>query len=177
MKYKRLFPLLISACLFLSSCSPNNTMLKTADIGRKQIDYISYSSELGSVTLMEEEQAFMLHILEKASVVLDDPSNTYPVVYLGGVSPFFKLHFKDQENPRFENFSEFGIGPLSKQGYPANLTVVYTFAEIQRQRERGIPEDELVPERTFGFWIDRNAFDMEDYEKVLQAVNERAGVL
>lgn len=119
----------------------------------------------------------MLHILEKASVVLDDPSNTYPVVYLGGVSPFFKLHFKDQENPRFENFSEFGIGPLSKQGYPANLTVVYTFAEIQRQRERGIPEDELVPERTFGFWIDRNAFDMEDYEKVLQAVNERAGVL
>ncbi len=177
MKCKRLFPLLISACLLLSSCSPHNTMLKTADIGTKQIDYISYSSELGSVTLTEEEQAFMLHILEKASVVLDDPSNTYPVVYLGGVSPFFKLHFKKQENPRFENISEFGIGPLSEQGYPANLTVVYTFAEIQRQRERGIPEDELIPERTFGFWIDRNAFDMEDYEKVLQAANERAGVL
>ena len=88
------------------------------------------------------------------------------------------MRLKDgSEDAVYEPEITFGIDPAEDKGYPATMKVVYTFAEIQRQRERGIPEDELVPERTFGFWIDRNAFDMEDYEKVLQAVNERAGVL
>lgn len=34
--------------------------------------------------------------------------------------------------------------------------------------------DELVTERTFTFWIDKNAFAQEEYENVVLDANERA---
>ena len=70
----RLFPLLISACLLLSSCSPHNTMLKTAKLSAGDIDSISYLSNIASVSLTEEEQIFMIRILDKARITEADPS-------------------------------------------------------------------------------------------------------
>ena len=70
----RLFPLLISACLLLSSCSPHNTMLKTAKLSAGDIDSISYLSNIASVSLTEEEQIFRIRILDKARVTEADPS-------------------------------------------------------------------------------------------------------
>lgn len=34
--------------------------------------------------------------------------------------------------------------------------------------------DKLVTERTFTFWIDKNAFAQEEYENVVLDANERA---
>lgn len=78
MKCKRLFPLLISSCLLLSSCSPHNTMLKTAKLSAGDIDSISYLSNIASVNLTEEEQTFMIRILDKARVTEADPSVKAP---------------------------------------------------------------------------------------------------
>lgn len=78
------------------------------------------------------------------------------------------------EDAVYEPEITFGIDPAEDKGYPATMKVVYTFAEIQRQRERGVPQDELVTERTFTFWIDKNAFAQEEYENVVLNANERA---
>lgn len=85
------------------------------------------------------------------------------------------MRLKDDSNDAvYEPEIIFGIDPAEDKGYPATMTVVYTFAEIQRQREHGIPQDELVTERKFTFWIDKNAFAQEEYENVVIAANERA---
>ncbi len=173
---KRLFSLLISTCLLLSSCSPHNTMLKTAKLSAGDIDSISYLSNIASVSLTEEEQTFMIRILDKARVTEADPSEEGAGAgkYLG-TSTFFKMRLKDgSEDAVYEPEITFGIDPAEDKGYPATMKVAYTFAEIQRQRERGVPQEELVTERTFTFWIDKNAFAQEEYENVVLNANERA---
>ena len=74
------------------------------------------------------------------------------------------LTFAIMKTIRPVSYTHLDVYKRQDKGYPATMKVVYTFAEIQRQRERGVPQDELVTERTFTFWIDKNAFAQEEYE-------------
>lgn len=71
---KHLLSLFVASCLLFTSCSPHNTMLKTAKLSSGDIDSISYLSNIASVSLTDEEQAFMIRILDRARVTEADPS-------------------------------------------------------------------------------------------------------
>lgn len=171
---KRHFPisaLLLSICLLFVSCGPKVTVLKELELKANQVESVSYLANIAPVKLTEEEQSFMLDILENANAV---PSQDAAAGKLTGVSPFFKLRLKEQPASfPYERDIKFGIDPLEDKGWPAEVTVIYTPAELERQRKGGIAEENIQAEHTFRFYLDKNAFTAAKYEKLISDANKR----
>ena len=157
--------------LLLTACAAPTTLFDTVGLRAEQVERISYEANIAPVALTEAEMAYLLDILENAPAVPADPTETSPELL--GTPTAFTIRLKEQSvDFPYERKIGITLSAPTDRGYPATVTVTYTFAEIQRQRESG--EVILSEKKTFGFWIDKSAIDYETYESLVLAVNARA---
>lgn len=157
--------------LFLTACAAPTTLFDTVGLRAEQVESISYEANIAPVELTEAETAYLLDILENAPAVPADPAETAPELL--GTPTAFTVRLKEQSvDFPYERKIGITLSAPTDRGYPATVIVTYSFAEIQRQRESG--ETNLSEKKTFGFWIGKNEIDLETYENLVLAANDRA---